>query len=142
MKDRLFEMLLTLFENSLNQLQKDALAIDAIDEIIDEDIDESSQFQRFKKQSATATRVLTYDEQLKLTKASYQFLMRMKVLNILKPQDFEMVMDQLMASDTEIISLPETKWTIKNVLSSTLDENQLTFLNLILYHAEEEMILH
>lgn len=86
--------------------------------------------------------LFTYDEQMKLTKASYQFLMRMKLWNVLNTESFETIMNQLQFSDSRIVTLQETKWIIRNVLSSHLTEEQLTFLDLVLYQVEDELTLH
>lgn len=95
-----------------------------------------------KIQQHTSTRVFTYDEQMKLTKASYQFLMRMKLWKILNEESFEMVLNQLQFSESRIVTLQETKWTIRNTLASTLNEEQLAFLDLVLYQSEDELTLH
>lgn len=79
---------------------------------------------------------------MKLTKASHQFLMRMKLWKILNPESFEMIMNQLQFSESRIVTLQETKWTIRNALASSLNEEQLAFLDLVLYQSEDELTLH
>ncbi|MFT4060087.1 MAG: DUF494 family protein [Legionella sp.] len=145
MKDNLFEMLLTLFETSLTQLQKSQKSTDqeAIDQTnAEESVTDDDQLLHIRTQQQQSTRVITYDEQMKLTKASYQFLMRLQLWGILNTDSFELVMNQLQFSDSRIVNLQETKWTIRNVLSSRLNEEQLAFLDLILYQAEDEFIVH
>lgn len=95
-----------------------------------------------KAQQHTSTRVFTYDEQIKLTKASYQFIVRMKLWNVLNAESFEVIMNQLQFSESRIVTLQETKWTIRNALASSLDEEQLAFLDLVLYQSEDELTLH
>jgi uncharacterized protein Smg (DUF494 family) len=143
MKDNLFEMLLNLFETSLTQLQKNhKSASSEVSEENEEENTEDELMRHVKMQQQTSTRVFTYDEQTKLTKASYQFLMRMKLLNILSAELFEIVMNQLQFSDSRIVVLQETKWTIRNVLSSSLTEDQLAFLDLVLYQVEDKLAIH
>lgn len=144
MKDNLFELLLNLFEQSLTQLQKDHQAIEreAQDLPPEETMHLDSHSLYLRPAHENSTRVFTYDEQMKLTKASYQFLMKMKLLEIIDNDSFELIMNQLHASDTRIVTLQETKWTIRNVLANNLNEQQLTFLDLVLYQAEDKPTVH
>ncbi|WP_058533645.1 DUF494 family protein [Legionella saoudiensis] len=143
MKDNLFEMLLNLFETSLTQLQKSQKSADAeAAEQMNEEGTADEQVVHVRPQQQTSTRVLTYDEQMKLTKASYQFLMRMKLWDVINAESFETIINQLQFSDSRIVTLEETKWTIRNVLSANLNEEELTFLDLVLYQTEEELTLH
>lgn len=145
MKDNLFEMLLSLFEKSLTQLQKSHKTAnhDATEQIHEEEnVAAEEQVLNLKLQESTSTRVLTYDEQMKLTKASYQFLMRMKLWNIITAEFFEIIMNQLQFSESRVVTLQETKWTIRNVLASSLGEEQLAFLDLVLYQTENESTFH
>jgi Smg protein len=143
MKDNLFELLLNLFEQSLTQLQKshqsaDQLATEQEGELITSD----DQSLYIRPAQPFATRVLTYDEQMKMTKASYQFLMKMKLWRVIDSDCFELVMNQLHFSESRIITLQEIKWTIRNILANTLNEEQLAFLDLVLYQSEDEYTLH
>ncbi|KGP64227.1 hypothetical protein EP47_04020 [Legionella norrlandica] len=145
MKDNLFEMLLNLFEKSLNQLQKDHKLNDqdAQNQLLEDDLlntEEQSLF--IKSAHKKSTRIITYEEQMKLTKASYQFLMRMKLWNIIDVEQFESIIGQLQFSESRIVTLQETKWTIRNALASNLNEEQLTFLDLVLYQTEDELTIH
>ncbi|KTD57973.1 hypothetical protein Lsai_1495 [Legionella sainthelensi] len=144
MKDNLFEMLLSLFETSLTQLQKSHKTADqdAIESNDDESLTSEEQMVHLKAQQHTSTRVFTYDEQIKLTKASYQFIVRMKLWNVLNAESFEVIMNQLQFSESRIVTLQETKWTIRNALANSLDEEQLAFLDLVLYQSEDELTLH
>ncbi|WP_115712330.1 DUF494 family protein [Legionella sainthelensi] len=144
MKDNLFEMLLSLFETSLTQLQKSHKTADqdVIESNDDESLTSEEQMVHLKAQQHTSTRVFTYDEQIKLTKASYQFIVRMKLWNVLNAESFEIIMNQLQFSDSRIVTLQETKWTIRNALANSLDEEQLAFLDLVLYQSEDELTLH
>ena len=145
MKDNLFEMLLHLFDTSLTQLQRSHKSDnpDSQDEINEDEIlnDEDPSLY-VKSAKAKSTRIFTYEEQMKLTKASYQFLMRMKLWNILDVDLFELIITQLYSSESRIVTLQETKWTIRNVLENTLNEEQLAFLDLVLYQSEDELTIH
>lgn len=143
MKDNLFEMLLNLFETSLTQLQKKHKSTDQTEESNEGDnLAVEDDFLHVQHQQEHSIRIFTYDEQMKLTKASYQFLMRMQLWNIVNPLSFELIMNQLQFSDSRIVTLQETKWIIRNVLSSNLDEEQLAFLDLVLYQTEDELTKH
>ena len=137
MKDNLFEMLLTLFESSLNRLQELA------DQEGQEQTEENAleQMPYFQSQQPQSIRVFTFDERVKLTKASYQFVVRMKLWSLLEEESFEKILHQLQMSDSRMVTLRETKWTIRQVLAPNLDEKQLAFLDLVLYQAEDELTM-
>jgi len=144
MKDNLFEMLLNLFEKNLTQLQKSHQSVDkeSSEQVNEEALQADDLALYVKSAQENSTRVFTYEEQMKLTKASYQFLMRMKLWNIVDADVFETIINQLQFSDSRIVTLQETKWTIRNVLATSLSEEQLTFLDLVLYQTEDELTLH
>ncbi|KTD79186.1 DUF494 family protein [Legionella waltersii] len=145
MKDNLFELLLNLFETSLTQIQKEQTSSEDIDttDLIDAEVlSQENQFLVIKSQEIDSTRVFTYAEQMKLTKASYQFLIRMKLWNVLDETHFEHILNQLQFSDSRIVTLQETKWTIRNALADHLTENQLSFLDLVLYQTEDKIEIH
>lgn len=149
MKDSLFEILLGLFEKTLTQLKEKhqgSLTNDG-ERANPVDITNTEQkigvpIQVVKQASLNAMRVLTFDEQMKLTKASYQFLMRMVSLGVIDSQAFEMILNRLVFSDSRFVSLQETKWTIRNTLAQSLAADQLAFLELVLYHTEDGLSLH
>ncbi|HRD69036.1 MAG TPA: DUF494 family protein [Legionella sp.] len=145
MKDNLFEMLLNLFEKSLTQLQKNHKSPkpDSTESAHDEDSSHSEEeVLRIKSAQTDSTRVLTYEEQIKISKASYQFLMRMKLWHIIDNDTFELILNQLQFSDSRIVTLQETKWTIRNILASHLTEEQLAFLDIVLYQTEDSLTVH
>lgn len=152
MKDSLFEMLLTLFEKTLAQL-KESRAPEGKDPLIEKCQQENAatpvlinkeefSVEVIKSASSTAMRVFTLDEQIKLTKASYQFIMRLFNLEVLSPVDLEKILNQLIFSDSRYVGLQETKWIIRNILSQSLSAEQLAFLDLVLYQKEDELPLH
>lgn len=144
MKDNLFELLLNLFEQSLTQLQKNQQSADqeALEQHEGEAVNSDDQSLYVRSAHPYATRVLTYDEQMKMTKASYQFLMKLKLWGVIDNDCFEQIMNQLHFSESRVITLQETKWTIRSILANTLTEEQLSFLDLVLYQSEDQLTLH
>jgi Smg protein len=148
MKDNLFEMLLSLFEKTLSKLKEthtshpqsglgksmDSTALSQVD---------SSQLTSFIKPARLGSmRVFTATEQNKLSKSSYQFLVRAVVWGILSPESMELILNQLLFSESPCVPLQETKWTIRTLLAERLDTAQLAFLDLVLYHKEDAWPLH
>ena len=149
MKDSLFDLLLDLFEKTITQLKESyplALASDA-------DVDEPSEPQSLsplgkkatvhmaliKSASTGSFRVLTPDERMRLTKASYQCLERLSAWGIISADAMELILNRLMFSESRFVQLHETKWTIRSTLAATIDADQLAFLDLILYQTESAL---
>lgn len=145
-KDNLFEMLLSLFEKTLTQLKETHLANESNKQADSTQADTAPVYNTdliyVKSANPIATRVYTDDEQLKLTKASYQFLMRIASWGILDQDMHEVIMNQLIFSDSPYVSLQETKWSIRHTMAKRLDAQQLAFLDLCLYHKEDGLTLH
>lgn len=146
MKDNLFEMLLNLFEKTLSQLKESRLT-DNSD--TDNEKQSDKQTSSAEKQAAfvksahpNSLRVFTDLEQIKFTKASYQFLVRVASWGILAPDVLELIINQLFFSESRFVTLQETKWTIRTTLAANLDAEQLAFLDLVLYHKEDKLPLH
>ncbi len=146
MKDSLFEFLLSLFEKTIIQLKEKAESNPitgqelAVEPSTDSKV--SVKVQVVKSASPKSIRVFTRDEQMKLTKASYQFLMRVALLGVIDRQSMELIINRLLFSDSRYVSLQETKWTIRNTLAQNLDSEQLAFLELVLYFKEDGLLLH
>ena len=148
MKDNLFEMLLNLFEKTITQLKErhgatseNGVSVENKSEL-PAFTNPSAQSALIKSAQEDSIRVFTELEQQRLTKASYQFLMRMSSAGVLAPDVFELILNQLMFSSSRFVGLQETKWTIRNTLSNHLDAMQLSFLDLVLYHKEDQLPLH
>ena len=159
MKESLFEMLITLFETTLLRLKEISepegarLSSDQ-DPLAEHDKKTSlatwngkvarGSFHMLvvKEASHDAIRVFTSDEQRKLTKASYQFLMRLNSWSVISREFMELVINQLLTSDSHLVSLQETKWTIRRLLADKLPTNQLAYLDLVLYHQEDAIVRH
>ena len=146
MKDNLFELLLSLVEKTISQLkEKRQININngiASSDYINENHKIGVEVQILKNYSKDATRVFTADEQLKLTKASYQYLLKIFALGIISSSLFELIINRLSFSDSRFVSLQETKWTIKTTLERSLTLEQKEFLDLILYCKEDNVALH
>lgn len=148
MKDNLFELLLNLFEKTLTQLKekKQTVVPSDVSKDAGEDLSVAKrvgvEVQIFKEASDAATRVFTREEQLKLTKASYQFLMQLESMGLLSSKSLEIIINRLFFSESRFVSLQETKWTIRNTLEQHLNAEQLAFLELILYCQEDGVALH
>lgn len=159
MKESLIEMLLTLFETTLLRLkeitepQENHLPV-VSDPISAQDKKNSlaawnekvasGSFHMLvvKEASRDALRVFTPEEQMKLTKASYQFLTRLSSWGVISREIMELVINQLLISDSHRVSLQETKWTIRRLLADKLPRNQLAYLDLVLYHQEDAIVRH
>lgn len=146
MKDNLFELLLSLFEKTLSQLKEKKQSIapneDDGSASVTGDRKVGVEVQILKEASDLAMRVYTKDEQLKLTKASYQFLMRLESMGLVSSKSLELVINRLFFSESRFVSLQETKWTIRNTLEQSLNAEQLAFLELVLYCQEDGVALH
>jgi Smg protein len=153
MKDSLFELLLNLFEKTITQLKKQQETSDKIidgDAVLNQNVALSAdeprvltiQVQQFQSPKNNSTRVFTLHEQIKLTKASQQFLVRMVSWGVITSEIFELIINRLLFSDSRLVSLDETKWMIRNTLAGSLSSDQLAFLDLVLYHREDQTQAH
>ncbi|HHF7346150.1 DUF494 family protein [Legionella feeleii] len=147
MKDSLFEMLMNFFEKSLSQLKESTTSATPNENGQDDsDVYETSSIESrtvvIKAAQDTAMRVFTADEKMRLTKASYQFITRLMSWGIVESETLEIIINQLLFSESRFVTLQETKWTIRNTLAENLDAAQLAFLDLVLYQKEDELPLH
>lgn len=148
MKDSLFDMLMSFFEKSLSQLTESKPQKNKPDESLPVVV-ETPDFLTTETKTlfvrpaqTTSIRVFTYEEQMKFTKASYQFLSRMLLWGIIASETMEQIIEQLLFSESRYVTLQETKWTIRNILAANLDATQLAFLDLVLYQQEDKLALH
>ena len=153
MKDSLFELMLTFFEKTITQLKEQHLANNSTVAEHSESVEQDNslenlpnvvkiQVEQIKSPEQQSVRVFTPSEQMKLTKASYQFLMRLASWGIVSSETLELIINRLLFSDSRIVSLQETKWTIRNTLSNGLNYDQAAFLDVILYQKEDGISLH
>ncbi len=95
-------------------------------------------------QSATqhAMRVVSPYESVKLTNASQQFLMRVHKMGLIDSEHRELILNRLANSDSRYVGLQETKWMIRKTLAHGLDNEQMAFLDLVLYQKEDGLMTH
>ncbi len=151
-ENNLLEMLLTLFEKTLTQL-KETYVPETSDELATgqstdlqvtstEGKKKSLEMMWFRSADEQSMRVFTAEEELKLTKASHQFLKRLGRLGVLSSDTMELIINRLLFSDSRYVNLQETKWTIRSTLADSLAPDQLAFLDLVLYQKEDGLPLH
>jgi Smg protein len=87
-------------------------------------------------------RVFTYHEQMKLTKASHQFLVRMASWGVISAEILELIINRLIFSDSRIVSLRETKVMVRNTLINHLSYEEIAFLDLIMCQKEDRNSVH
>ena len=150
MKDSLFEMLLNLFEKTLTQLKEKHSSLNTHEQKADHNTSSTTttipktgvELEFVKSARGLSMRVFSPDEQQRMTKASYQFLVRMMSWGVVTPEAQELIINRLVFSDSRFVSLQETKWTIRNILADGMDPEQLAFLELVLYQKEDGLPLH
>jgi uncharacterized protein Smg (DUF494 family) len=152
MKESLFEMLLTLFETTILRLKEASTTDSSLAVAVENKINKALKQERngedvyhlmvLKDAQPKANRVFTLEEQMKLTKSSHQFMVRMLSLGIISQQLLELVIHRLLLSDSDVVSLQETKWTIRSLLADKLSTVQLAYLDLVLYDKEDGIVLH
>ena len=148
MKDSLFEMLLHLFEKTLTQLKEKHSSANSHEEKADLNAvstthqKTSVQLEFIKPAGGLTMRVFSPDEQQRMTKASYQFLVRMMSWGVITAETQELIINRLVFSESRFVTLQETKWTIRNTLADGMNPEQLAFLELVLYQKEDGLPLH
>ncbi|OGV26243.1 MAG: hypothetical protein A3F18_06015 [Legionellales bacterium RIFCSPHIGHO2_12_FULL_37_14] len=95
-----------------------------------------------KESQERSNRILCLQEKIKLTSRSRRFLAQLRCIDIIGERTFELILNQLLFSSSEFVTLNETKWIILQTLESSLNENQLALLNLILYQKEDGITQH
>jgi uncharacterized protein Smg (DUF494 family) len=153
MKDSLFDLLLDLFERTIAQLKEsypqattddtsDAKQNDASDLLVIPGKKATVQMAMVQTASEKSFRVFTTDERMRLTKASYQLLHRLTTWGVVPADAMELILNRLMFSDVHIIHLSEVKWAVRNTMATSLDAEQLAFLDLVLYQKEHGFSLN
>lgn len=157
MKETLFEMLLTLFETTLHRLaeantsdnqnlpakiENHSDVSEQVKTRLEKPLHDIYQVLLLKEASPDSVRIYSMDEQLKLSKASYQFLMRLNSWGIISRDVMELIIHRLLLSSSHIVSLQETKWIIRSLLGESLSFDQLAYLDLVLYHKEDAIVRH
>lgn len=155
MKDNWFELMLSFFEKTITHLKERQQEQNTVDTDVQAELEQLSEallenspklvkvhVEQFASPKLNSLRVFTPGEQIKLTRASQQFLMRMASWKFLTYESLELIMHRLCFSETRIVSLQETKWAIRNVLSNEMNAEQLAFLDVVLYDKEDNVALH
>jgi len=153
MKDSLFDLLFHFFEKTITHLKEQHVPDNKNAVILEQLADDSVssegmpkvvrvQVEQLNAPQSQSVRVFTHHEQLKLTKASHQFLMRIALWGIISAETLELIINRLVFSDSRYVSLQETKWTVRNTLAGGLTHEQVAFLDMILYQKEDRLPLH
>ena len=150
MKDSLFEMLLSLFEQTLTQLKEKNLPSDivALEPKKQQTTSKGemkaadSGVEFLKSASTTSLRVFSADEQRRFTKTSYQFLVQLISWGVINEELQELIINRLFFSDSRYVTLQETKWVIRETMAEKLDQEQIAFLELVLYQQEDGLSFH
>lgn len=152
MSDSLFKLLLGLFEKTLAQLKEkpvsDSTSVQTDSSPMPADMAATGtkiiclQVEQINAPKQHSIRVFTPCEQMKLTKASYQFLTRMSSWGLVEPETMELIINRLFFSSARIVGLQESKWTVRQALLPRLSVEQLAFLDLVLYQGEDNISLH
>lgn len=147
MKDNLLEKLMQLFDQRLAKRTKSPE-----DAPMNHDEDDASHWGELntiedntyfvRNAQPHSKRVLCLQERLKFTKKCAKFLEHLLHLNLIGEKTFELILNQLLYSDSEFVSLREAKWVIHHTLSDSLDHHQLAFLDVILYQHEDNLTQH
>lgn len=148
MKDSLLEILMNFFEKTLTQIKETNQEVKSTDPLIsadaetnDKELIESHLF--LQRQAKTSQRVFTPIEQFKLTKASYQYLVRIMRLDIIAPETMEEILHQLLISESPFVTVLETKWAIRAVLASRItDPKEAAFIDMLLASKDEASLPH
>lgn len=147
MKDNLLEKLMQLFDERLSKptankaphLDRDTASFPENWGALS-NIEDNSYY--IKPTNKKSKRIFSPEERLKFTKKTYQFLEKLIQLDLIGERTFEMIVNQLLFSDSDYVKLHEAKWIIHHTLESSLTPQQLAFLNLILFDKEDCLVAH
>jgi hypothetical protein len=145
MKDQLFEMLLSLFEQALtnlrvNQLQTELSAQDQQTKSLDDT--EYGDLKIYKSPSKSACRVLTLLEQVKLTKPAIQFIMRLRHTEVLDSEMFERVMNMVLESPQRFVSVGELMAILHVVMVEHLSDREMMMLEFAINLENSHTTMH
>ena len=138
MKDSLFQMLLNLFEKSMNQDLTNLVKNSSVE--IEESL--ASDPIIIKQANPSSTRVIAEFEYCKMTKASLQFLYRMLEVKLIDKKNLEVILQQIEDSESSLVSLEEVKWIIRENLSTDLEPAQLAYMDRIIYPEDKAHVIH
>ena len=114
MKENIFEILLRLFEKTIIHLKNGVEQTTPKLEKPNADmLKDPTTSLIIKKPRPDSIRVYSREETLKLTKASFQFLVRLSEWGVVSREIIELVLHQLSLSKESVIGLDDLKWTIR-----------------------------
>lgn len=145
MKDQLFEMLLSLFEQALSNLRADQLQTELSSNHPEPKSLEDTEYgdlKIYKAPSHLGYRVLTLIEQVKLTKPAIQFLMRLLHTGMLDSEMFERVMNMVLESPERYVSVGELTGILHVVLSENLSHRELMMLEFAINLENSHTTMH
>ena len=145
MKDQLFEMLLSLFEQALTELRNQPQGDESFQNYpehvnLHDTVEGESVV--YQEASFLSTRVLTVLEQVKLTKPAIQFLIRLLHTGMLNPLQFEQVMNLVLESTDRYVTVAEARRIAHQVLSESLSFKELLMLEFALDLESSQTIMH
>ncbi|MCX7114592.1 MAG: DUF494 family protein [Gammaproteobacteria bacterium] len=142
MKDTLLEKLMQLFDKQLSKNDDHS----STEQLEDDNWGKLSHIENntcfLRASYLNSKRVFNTEEKLKFTKKSFQFLEHLIQLEIIGERTLELIINQLLFSESDFVSLEETKWVIHRTLEDSLTKNQLLFFSSILYSKEARMTVH
>lgn len=145
MKDQLFEMLLSLFEQALSNLRVNQLQTELSQKKQEPkslDDTEYGDLKIYNSPSHLGYRVLTLLEQVKLTKPAIQFLMRLLHTGILNSEMFERVMNMVLESPERYVSVSELTAIVHVVLAENLSHRELMMLEFAINLENSHTTMH
>jgi len=144
MNEHFFEMLLNLFEKTLDSLKKSNASTEKEASFLQQPSEESDFIRSLvvKKASPATQRVYLDFETHRLTKAAYQFFIQFSRLDLVQEGVLELVLHQLNYLQAPIIGIEELKWAIRHGVSDIFTRDQLAFLDLVLYKNKSQSVLH
>lgn len=148
MKDSLFALLIHFFERR-NASSEKCDTLPAPTEAADKVMQQTHFLEGYERKNLIvrriekdSLRVFTAEERLRFTRASQQFILRFVRMEIIAVDLMEQIINLLTFSDSPFITLAETKWAIRHVLSEHLNTSELAFLDMVLYQKEHELPVH
>ena len=144
MKENLFELLLNLFEKSLEQIKQGEFSADYLDNALEDELQgqDFSELIEINMPEKYSERIIIPEERIKITKAAYQFLTRLNLTDLISARHFEHIMNQVLFSESRIVNLEEMKWLTRNILENSLDDGQLELLDRVLFGDDEPVTIH
>lgn len=141
MKTQLFNDLMLLFKQQFGDfgVPDEVQLPPPLSENLEQTEQEDNPVLVIKEANPGSTRVFTTEERIRFTKASHQFLVRLNKMGIFSADYVEMVINHLLLSGSQVISLGETKWFVRDFIREELTEHQLAFLDLVLYQKEDQV---